>query len=173
MKELTIREKAAVALYLHEGKNVGTTDLYIVASNKSVEEVRSLKALSSSAAHWFARPQVQAYVRALMLKDEDRRAQERALVLSEMNFRGNTTSQMAGGIDYSDPKNRQRLYNNIIAQSKDDPRTQLDAAKMFEQSQKDDREAAKVQKQSRVYLPLRCESCALYLKAKEELNTSK
>ena len=71
-------------------------------------------------------------------------------------------------VDYSDPKNRQRLYNEIIATAKDDPKTRLDAAKVFEQVQRDDREAAKAQKQSRVYLPLACHDCPLYNKARKK-----
>lgn len=71
-------------------------------------------------------------------------------------------------IDYSDPANRKRLYNEVIASSGDDYKTKLDAAKVFEQIQKDDREAARSQKQVRYYLPLRCENCILYLKAQKK-----
>lgn len=80
-----------------------------------------------------------------------------------------TETQKARNIDYSDPRNRQRLYNEVIANSGDDYKTKLDAAKVFEQIQRDDREAAKAQKQSKIYLPLRCEQCILYQKQKKKL----
>lgn len=172
MKELTIREKAAITLFLSDDK-VSTVDIFICGTSKSVEEVNQMKSLSSAASHWIARPLIQDYIRTMRLKLDDKRAMERSRLLDELQSEIHYAPPMPGGIDYSDPKNRQRLYNEVIARSKNDPKTQLDAAKMFEQIQKDDREAAKVLKQSRVYLPLRCESCTLYLKAKEELKTSK
>ena len=172
MKELTIREKAAITLFLSDDK-VSTVDIFICGTSKSVEEVNQMKSLSSAASHWIARPLIQDYIRTMRLKLDDKRAMERSRLLEELRTEIHDATPITGMIDYSNPKNRQRLYNEVIARSKDDPKTQLDAAKMFEQIQKDDREAAKVLKQSRVYLPLRCESCALYVKAKEELNTSK
>ena len=168
MKEITMREKAAIALYLMDDK-ISPSDLFIVASDKSTQDVGRMKYLASSATHWFQQNRVQEYLRTQQLRQEDKRSQERSRIAAEMQSQGHNSPQPTGRIDYSDPKNRQRLYNDVIARSGDDPKTQLDAAKMFEQIQKDDREAAKAQRQASVYLPLTCSKCNLYLKAKEEL----
>lgn len=173
MKELTIREKAAIALYLTENK-VRTSDLYLVGHKKSSEEVAGMKHLDSCASHWFSSPPVQEYIRTRSLRMADDQAKEREAMRRELlsELHADSGRSGAGIIDYSDPLNREKLYNEVIARSADDPKTQLDAAKMFEQIQKDNREAASTrQRQSRVYLPLRCESCPLYQKASEELKT--
>ena len=170
MKDLTIRERAAIALYLTDDK-VSTADLYIAAHHKSAEEVAGMKSLYSAASHWLNSKPVQDYIRTQRLRQEDQRREERESVKSEILSQVHAQNEnitLDGIIDYSDQRNRERLYNQVIANSKDDPKTQLDAAKMFEQIQKDNREAASThQKQVRYYLPLRCESCVLYRKAKE------
>ena len=67
-------------------------------------------------------------------------------------------------IDYNDPQERKRAYNRIIQESADDPKTQLDALKVFEQLQRDDKQAAKDNQIQRFYTPLKCHSCPLWLK---------
>ena len=76
-----------------------------------------------------------------------------------------TGKPFAANIDYYDPANQRTQINRIIAESDDDPKTQLDAIKTIQQTQRDDKQAARDQKQVRSYLPLRCESCPLYAKA--------
>ena len=171
MKDLTIREKAAVALYLSDPKNVSPRDMLRVARDTTIAETDSLKDVWASASRWFHSERIQTYLRGQELLRDEKQAKERQAIEAEVFSKINVTNpgtKIGGGIDYSNPRNRERLYNEIISQSKNDPKTALDAAKMFEQIQKDNREAAVTpQKQVRYYLPLRCESCVLYQKAKE------
>lgn len=170
MKDLTIREKAAVALYLSDPKNVSPRDMLRVARDTTIAETDSLKDVWASASRWFHSERIQTYLRGKELLQEERQAKERQAIEAEILSKINATNPgttIRGDIDYSNPRLREQLYNEIIGKS-NDPRIQLDAAKMFEQIQKDNREAASThQKQVRYYLPLRCESCVLYRKAKE------
>ena len=174
MKDITIREKAAIQLYLSQDGKISPSELYRVAYSESLEKVNALKDLPACANRWFHGKKVQDYLLTEKLKQEDKRKTERELIeaeilgrVQESNPDANITN-MNGVVDYSNPDNRRKLYTAIINKSVDDPKTQLDAAKMFEQIQKDNREAASThQKHVRYYLPLRCESCVLYRKAKE------
>ena len=170
MKELTIREKAAIALYLCFD-DVSPRDMLRVARDATLAETNALKDLPASASRWFHSERIQTYLRGQELLRDEKQAKERRAIEAEILSKINATNpgtKIGGDIDYSNPRNREQLYNEIIDKSKNDPRTQLDAAKMFEQIQKDNREAASThQKHVRYYLPLRCESCVLYRKAKE------
>lgn len=169
MKELTIREKSAIA-YALIFEDASPSDLLRLSRDCPISETDKLKHLPSSATHFWQSERIQSYLNErkaiLAAKDERIRQEGRDEALKGMERR---PGQAVDSLDYSDPIARKRLYNDIITQSKGDPKTQLDAAKMFENIQKDDREAAKAQKQSRVYLPLTCHNCPLYLKAKSKL----
>ena len=71
-------------------------------------------------------------------------------------------------VDYSDPAEQRRKLNELVNQA-EDSREVLDALKTIISTQKDDREAAREKKQVRVYLPLRCKACPLYLAKEKEL----
>ena len=77
-----------------------------------------------------------------------------------------TKKERAAKIDYNNPEARRQLYNRIISEAADDPKTQLDAAKLIEQTQRDDRQAAQDNRVQRVYLPESCDMCPLYQKAR-------
>ena len=49
----------------------------------------------------------------------------------------------------------------IIAESSDDPKTQLDAIKAIQQTQRDDRQAAKDSQIQRFYTPIQCRDCII------------
>lgn len=172
MKDLSLREKAAVA-YSLIFEDTSPSDLLRLSRDCPISETDKLKHLPSSATHFWQSPRIQDYLNErkaiIAARDERIRREGRDEALKGMERRPGPDT---GGLDYSDPKNRKRLYNNIITQAQGDPKTQLDAAKMFENIQKDDREAARVQKQSRVYLPLSCHQCPLYLRAKEQLENN-
>lgn len=168
--KLTDREKAVLYYHLYSGVD-DWRQLYILADNNKLNN--EAKFLDTLVSRWKRSDKVQRFLERIKKEKADQDAEQRQKGREEEKRKleecGNNEStkpeppkQIKKEIDYSDPKNRQKLYNEVIARSGDDPKTQLDAAKMFEQIQKDDREAAKAQKQSRVYLPLRCFSCPLY-----------
>lgn len=172
-KLLTEREKAAL-YYMVFGHVDDWRQVYKIAD--PTNDKGEVKYFDQYVSNWKNSDKVQAFIKRIQKEKDDNDAEQRnqgreqERNRSEDNERteGNTTPQIKTNIDYSDPKNRQRLYNEVIARSKDDPKTQLDAAKMFEQIQKDDREAAKVQKQQRIYLPLTCYDCPLYNKRRKQ-----
>lgn len=173
-KEINDREKAAIFLHVFGGVN-DWRKLYKIADPKT-DKPEGLKFLDTYVSRWKNSDKIQNYLQ--QVQEEKARQQleqknkgiEIGLNQARENERTNSNQENESKklIDYSDPKNRQHLYNRVIAEASDDPKTQLDAAKMFEQIQKDDREAAKAQKQSRVYLPLTCNDCPLYNKAKKK-----
>ena len=175
MKELSIREKAAIALLISEPKT-SPSQIYRAAHSGSLDHVEGLADLPATASRWLHSKRIQDYLRSQEREQNERETKLKDAVIAETLARvrkSDPGASLEQNIDYGKPQNRLRLYNAIIAKSGDDPKTQLDAAKMFEQVQRDDREAAKVQKQTRVYLPLRCEACPLYIEAKEKLKLKK
>jgi lipopolysaccharide export LptBFGC system permease protein LptF len=174
-RNLTEPEKAV--LYYHVFGGVQDWKLlYNIADGNPIKG-EPVKFLDTYVSRWKNSDKVKEYIKTLIAQKADQDAEQRnkgrqeernKIKEEETRPEENESTKpeppkpIKKEIDYSDPKNRQKLYNEVIARSGDDPKTQLDAAKMFEQIQKDDREAAKAQKQSRVYLPLRCFSCPLY-----------
>lgn len=170
-KLLTEREKAALYYHVFGGLQDWRT-IYKVADAKT-DGKQEIKFLDIYISKWKNSDKVRRFIETLQKQKADNEAEERNKGRTQERERREESEHTGGEekpkvsqiIDYSDPKNRQHLYNRVIAEAKNDPKTQLDAAKMFEQIQKDDREAAKAQKQNRVYLPLRCYECPLYQKA--------
>lgn len=178
-KNITEREKAALYYHVFGGLD-DWKQLYKIA-DASTDGKDEIKFFDIYISKWKNSPKVKAFINDLQTEKATRYAAERIKGANEIKPDHSTGENKPGEsesiepkperkltkiVDYSDPKNRQSLYNEVIARSADDPKTQLDAAKMFEQIQKDDREAAKAQKQNRVYLPLSCHDCPLYMKAK-------
>ena len=169
-KRITEREKAV--LYYHVFADVDDWRLLYKLADPSTDGQTEPKFLDVYTSKWKNSEKVKKALQEIIKQKADNDAEERNKGREEERKRREESERTETEndnekqikIDYSDPRNRQRLYNEVIASSKNDPKTQLDAAKMFEQIQKDDREAAKAQKQTRVYLPIRCESCPLYLK---------
>lgn len=175
-RKLTDQEKAAICFAVLEGVD-DWKQLYYIAAGITGKEAANVKYIDNYVSKWKTSEKVKIYldeVKArLAIRDEDNKRQgaqeERTKQAAESERTpSGEAGKMSGVVDYSDPANRKRLYNSVIARSKDDPRTQLDAAKLFEQIQKDDREAARTQKVVRSYLPIRCNSCPLYIKAAEK-----
>lgn len=70
-------------------------------------------------------------------------------------------------VDYSSPAAQQEKLNELV-NTADDPGEALDALKVIIQSQKADRDAAREGRVQRVYLPISCDSCPLYQKARKK-----
>lgn len=177
-KKLTEREKAAIYYHVFGGVEDWTL-LTRIANDASDKETDKVKNLNVMVSRWKNSDKIKNFVKTLQTLKADQDAEQRNKGREEErqkekgaedNERTETKpeTKQIKIVDYSDPKNRQDLYNKVIANAKDDPKTQLDAAKMFEQIQKDDREAAKVQKQQRIYLPLTCHECPLYNKRRKQ-----
>ena len=173
-KVITLREKAAVALWVLQGGGLSSRELYAAGSPRALAEVEALKDSAGTASRWWHSEKIQNYVLELqaIIKDRQEREREqiRKEILAELGAKKRGLVDAAGRLDFTNPDNRKELYNTIIRSSGDDPRTQLDAAKILEQIQKDDREAAKSQRVVRSYLPLRCNECPLYQNERKKVD---
>ena len=189
--KISNREKAALLL-LAFGVLEDWTELFIVANDKSIKDIEKQRFLPSSVSRWRNSDKVQNQLKAFQKMIQEMKDDERQKALDSAQIQGTDTNaetqnkdtktggeserpetrnprKLERAIDYSDPNARKALYNEIIQNATDDPKTQLDAAKLIEQTQKDDRQAAKEGKTIRVYLPLSCDICPLAQKARKKL----
>ena len=174
----TEREKAVIAA-LAAGFVADWVEAYILSRETPTnqERERTRAKLSAIVTRWKQRPDIAgAYNTAcevLKAREQVARDKEREQILSGFdNKEGgkeSTQKRTKTAVDYNDPQERKRAYNRIIQESADDPKTQLDALKVFEQLQRDDKQAAKDNQIQRFYSPLRCSGCPLYQKANKNL----
>ena len=188
MKKATPREKTAV-LALMSGYIDTWEEAYLIASQKSEKDAATVKYLKSSVTHWKQHPEIAQAVQeaktflnkrdeatAARIREELKPAQqprqeegkqeeENENTAGESN---RTKKRKPAPIDYNNPEARRQLYNRIISEAADDPKTQLDAAKLIEQTQRDDRQAAQDNKIQRVYMPVTCQTCPIFEKARNK-----
>lgn len=169
---ITDREKAAIAA-LKLGLIPDQKSAYIAGLDKPAKDVNP-KTIDTLAARWVRMPKIAQFALYMerLLADRDADARQRGREEAETG-KGPAGSDLAPkqgsrAVDYYDPANQKRQINRIIQQAQDDPKTQLDAIKAIQQTQRDDRQAARDQKQVKTYLPLRCESCPLFTKARKK-----
>lgn len=177
-KYITEREKAAI--YYHIFGGVDDWRILYKIADPETDNNKEMKYFDTYVSKWKCSDKIKDFVKIVQEEKARQQAEQRIKGREEEKIKAKeeienneyTETKPEGKevkiIDYSDPANRKKLYNEVIANSKDDYKTKLDAAKVFEQIQKDDREAARSQKQVRYYLPLRCENCTLYLKAQKK-----
>lgn len=167
---ITDREKAAI-LALKMGIFPDTHVAYIAAEDKPRKEVNT-EGIKSQVSRWINSPKFKQYAeyvdRLLADREADARRRERERIEAGTSDGGderkevNAPRKKAGPlVDYSDPANRKQLYNEVIRDASDDPKTRLDAAKVFEQIQRDDRQAAKDSQIQRFYTPIQCRECII------------
>lgn len=179
-KHITDREKA-VLFALAAGYIKTWNEAFILSYPDTEEKARSLKKVSSSVTHWKNHPtivqafkEVSQYVEARdqLIKDDaiKKASKDDAITKEDKQEAGSERPgpKASTKVDYSDPEARRKLYNEIILKSADDPKTQLDAAKVIEQTQRDDKQAARERKTVVFFTPQRCLSCELYLKAQKK-----
>ena len=175
-REATKREKA-VLFALAAGQIETWQEAFILARDESEDSARDLKNIKSSVTHWKQHPITQiAWKHANeRLQDLKNLAAEEGRKEAEKEGKGkepggNEALKPAGTskIDYYDPENQRKQINKIIQQAQDDPKTQLDAIKAIQQTQRDDKQAAREGKTVRVYLPLSCDICPLAQKARKK-----
>lgn len=172
---ITDREKAAIFAFI-AGIFPDWKTAYIAADERPERELITLKALHTQVSRWSNSDKVKTFVDYCrrFLSDRETDARKRGREEAERSFYGNdategnkrTDGDGKRAVDYYDPMNQRKQINRIIAESADDPKTQLDAIKAIQQTQRDDRQAAKEGRSVRVYLPLSCDICPLWQKAK-------
>lgn len=176
--QITTREKAAI-FALAAGILPDWKTAYICADQKTEKEVLAIAGLVTMISRWRHSTKVQTYLeycrRFISDREHDARERGKDELRNGINIENEVKdSERAENetknkvIDYSDPTARKTLYNQIIRRATDDPKTQLDAAKVLEQIQRDDRQAASEQRQVRAYLPLLCHDCPLYQNEKNK-----
>lgn len=163
------REKAILFVLAAGQLAGGWKEAFILSSQKAEKEVTNQKNITTSAERWRRRPEIlKAYESALKavqeLKEENGNQDEtKAGDLAGDSVR--TKTAKAGHLDYYNPDNQRRTINAIIEKAQDDPKTQLDAIKAIQQTQRDDRQAAKDNQIQRYYTPVACRSCPFKAKS--------
>ena len=173
-KILTQPEKAAICLHVFGGVD-DWTQLYMIALQTYGQKKEPHKFVDTYVSKWKNSTKVKNYIEQLKIKIVEQTTAARI----EGREEGKKTAEserinnaMRGGnsgpVDYYDPKNQRTQINRIIAQAQDDPKTQLDALKAIQQTQREDKQAAKDNKIQRFYTPVPCSSCPLMEKAKKK-----
>ena len=175
-REATKREKA-ILFALAAGKIESWHEAFILARDEIEESAKDLKNINSSVTHWKQHPITQiawkhANERLQDLKslaaEDGRKEGEKEGRKKEAGRNEALKTAGASKVDYYDPENQRKQINKIIQQAQDDPKTQLDAIKAIQQTQRDDKQAAREGKTVRIYLPLSCDICPLAQKAREK-----
>lgn len=166
---ITDREKAAIVA-LKLGLLPDSRSAYIAAEDKPAKDVNPV-GIKTLVSRWINSDKVKQYgdyiERLLSDRDADarRRGREEAERMSgrdeEAGGSERTESKPGRAVDYYDPANQRKQINRIIAESSDDPKTQLDAIKAIQQTQRDDRQAAKDSQIQRFYTPVQCRECII------------
>ena len=174
--EATKREKALI-FALVAGYIDTWREAYIYSRDREIKNIIPENVDPAIVTRWKQRLSIQEALKDAQkaLKDRDDQITETARRKFEEEGRTENAGESERPeprkqkrVDYSDPEARRKLYNEIILKAADDPKTQLDAAKVIEQTQRDDKQAARERKTVVFFTPLRCLSCELYLKAQKK-----
>lgn len=174
-KPLTDREKAAILLHIFGGVNDWAV-IYCAAYDGTIQQATEQNHFTVLVSRWKNSDKVQNFIKATReqaardaVRIEDA-AKEAARIEAEnaATEAGKEDGTRPAGVDYTDPANQRRKLNQIINKAKDSGEA-LDALKVIIATQKDDRQAARDQRQTRVYLPIRCETCPLYERSRAKL----
>ena len=163
-KTLSDRERAAIFYHVFGGVDDWKV-LYLIARDEAPpKDPKDILYLSDLASKWKRSPKIQDFLadvlqekarQAIAIEEKAKREEERV----EGSER--TESKPGRAVDYYDPANQRKQINRIIAESSDDPKTQLDAIKAIQQTQRDDRQAAKDSQIQRFYTPIQCRDCII------------
>lgn len=177
--ELTEREKAAIYYYVFGGCD-NWQIIHAIAKKGDFEIGKHPKSAAKMAYDWKNRPKVAEFLKdtqTLKAVQETENAKRKAdeIIKGLEAERDKEHNESGKGkqarqiVDFSNPQERRKQYNTIINNAGDDPKTQLDALKVLEQLQKDDKQAAKDNQIQRFYTPIKCRECPLYEKAKKKV----
>lgn len=165
-KLLTDQEKTAIVALVY-GFIPNWREAYRIADGMSEAEALKNIHFSDYTSKWKQSAKVQIYLQTVI---NQKAVQENDLIKKYEKERGDNvrkdTKSEKSFLDYTDPANQRRKLNELINEASD-PGEALDALKVIISGQKDDRQAAREQKQVRAYLPITCQDCPLYQKAKK------
>lgn len=183
---ITNRERAAILLLLTGFIN-DWKECYLIAEDKSRKDAENVQYIASAISKWKNSGKITKAVEQMTRFLSDLRAEERnrarAEALQTEEEKRRTEENGGGGnvrtdgerrraivqnVDYSNPENQTKKLNELI-NTANDPGEALDALKVLISTQKDDKQAAREQKQVRAYLPLMCQQCPLYEKARKKV----
>lgn len=165
---ITDREKAAIYFHLYGHEN-DWKKLYLISRPgpmpKTTQDILYLGDLASK---WKNNPRIKEFLKEetdrqtwQRMKEEERIREKAKEEKRQEDNESTDNKRPAATVDYYDPKNQRTQINKIIQESSDDPRTQLDAIKAIQQTQRDDKQAAKDQQIQRFYSPVRCNICPI------------
>ena len=177
MKKATAREEA-ILFALAAGYIATWKDAYLLSRDKAEAETDADNLNGSIVTRWKQREDInRSYNSALLFlskRDQATRAQAAKQMQDQRKEEegsadsNRTQKAKPANLDYYDPANQRTQINKIIQEAQDDPKTQLDAIKAIQQTQRDDRAAARDQKTVQFYRPLRCRDCPLMQKAERK-----
>ena len=164
---ITDREKAAIYLHLFGGVEDWKLLYLISRPGEMIQDPKDITYLSDLTSKWKNSEKIRDFI-DLVKMDQARkiiaieeRAKEEWRKEKEAEESDRTEAETKNRIDYYDPANQRKQINRIIAESSDDPKTQLDAIKAIQQTQRDDRQAAKDSQIQRFYSPVQCRDCII------------
>lgn len=170
--KITIREQSAVRLHIYLDGEVSPSLLYRVAYPGSIDAVEAISDLPAVASRWWRSRKIQDFYTAEKALHDARKDAERKRIEAEAIHRiqaekaGHTDT--AGMIDFSIPENQRKKLNQLI-NTATDPGEALDALKLIISKQNELAPEERRESPVRVYLPLSCQDCPLYKKAKAKL----
>lgn len=146
------------------------TKLYGLAASSDGQPLPAHTVVKTYASTWKNSPKVQAYLKRLADRESTIRGAAfqdgRAKGIEEAMSGGSDHAASGSAKDFTKPENQKELLNEII-NTATDSKDKLDAVKVIISGQRDDRQAAKEQKQVRFYLAQRCYECPLYQSFKD------
>lgn len=164
-KRLTPGEIAAVYYHVFGGCNDWTL-LYAIADGIKGKQVYDIN--RNTVSKWKGMDKITDLIASLQ---ETKRSENKGYDRTdrEDNVRTDSGPKLKNSkfIDYSSPEAQQAKLNELV-NTADDPGEALDALKVIIQSQKADRDAAKEGRVQRVYLPIACDACPMYQKARKK-----
>lgn len=184
MKREPITHRERVALFaLAAGYIENWTDCYIAASQENEDTTRRRGGLNTTVQRWKNRTDIKDAFEAaknnIFKHDEEVRRRYRAELeerKGEDNQHDGTgdnerpeirRGSRRGTIDYLNPENQAAKLNELVNKADSTGET-LDALKVIIATQKADRDAARDGKQVKCYVPMSCDICPLYEKARKK-----
>ena len=168
-KRLTPGEIAAVYYHVFGGCQDWTL-LYAIADGIKDKQVYDIN--RNTVSKWKGMDKITGLIQTL--KAEKDRTEKGTITATDGKGEEDSVRTYSGPklknskfVDYSSPAAQQAKLNELV-NTADDPGEALDALKVIIQSQKADRDAAKEGRVQRVYLPVSCTDCPLYLKARKK-----
>jgi len=174
-KRLTDREKAAIYMHVFGGVQDWKV-LYTIADDGPAKDPEKID--RSLVSRWKGTAKIQDLIEKVtrekhnMMSDAEREGIEKGraegTMAGEESDRTEKPVNLKNSkfVDYSSPE-AQRAKLNELVNTASDPGEVLDALKVIISGQRADREAAREGKINRVYLPVTCDSCPMYQKARK------